>query len=209
MSTVEIFGRSSSLFTRVARIVAHELEVPYRLVVIPDMTTVDAAAYGGNPALKLPALRREGGLLVGTENICRALAEQAAGARRIVWPEELRRDVSRNAQELVAHAMAAQVQLAMGTVVAGLPADNVYFVKARAGLEGALRWLDDHLADALASLPSPRALSYFEVALFCLLEHLPFRGTLAVEPYAALTRFARDFAARPSAQRTPYGFDAP
>jgi glutathione S-transferase len=208
MSTLQIVGRSSSLFTRVPRMFAHELGIAVELVVVPDMTVVDPSAYAGNPALKLPTLRRaDGGLVFGAENICRALADSAGASARIVWPEQLREDVSRNAQELVWHAMAAQVQLVFGTVVGQLPAENVYFAKGRAGLEGALRWLDQNVEAALAALPSPRDLSLFEVTLYCLVEHLAFRATLPVEPYPALIRFARAYAERPSAQQTGYRFD--
>ena len=205
---MEIIGRSSSHYTRVARIVADELGVPVTLVPIRDLTDLDDATYGGNPALKLPTLRRGGALLFGTENICRALAEAAPAGRRVVWPEALRDDVARNAQELVWHAMAAQVQLVVGTMIGKLPADNVYFAKARAGFAGALRWLDAHVDAALAALPDGRAVSLLEVTMFCLLDHLTFRATLPVEPYPALRRFAATFAARPSARRTPYRFDA-
>jgi glutathione S-transferase len=207
--TVQLVGRSSSLFTRVPAIFAHELRVPFELLPIHDMTAVDPAVYGGNPALKLPALRRDGSLVLGAENICRALADMADGTLRVVWPEQLREDVSRNAQELVWHAMAAQVQLVLGTIVGKLPADNVYFKKGRAGFEGALRWLDDNLASALGALPSPRDVSLFEVTLFCLIEHIAFRGTLPLDPYPSLRRFTADFALRPSAQSTVYRFDAP
>ena len=79
-----------------------------------------------------------------------------------------------------------------GTIVGKLPADNVYFAKGRNGFEGALRWLDDNLAAALRAIPSPRDLSLFEVTLFCLIEHLTFRGTLPVEPYPSLVRFAQN-----------------
>lgn len=209
METVQIIGRTSSLFTRVSLIFAHELGVPFELAPIHDMMQVDAAVYAGNPALKMPTLRRAGTVLFGAENICRALAELAGAGPRIAWPEQLRDDLSRNAHELVRHAMAAQVQLVFGTMVGKLPADNIYFAKGRAGFEGALRWLDDNLAGALRALPSPRDLSLFEVNLFCLVEHLTFRATLPVEPYPSLARFAGDFAARPSAQRTAYRFDTP
>jgi glutathione S-transferase len=209
MSDVQIIGRSSSHFTRLTLIFAHELGVPFELVPIHDMTVVEPDVYAGNPALKLPTLRRGGSLVFGADNICRALAELAGADRRVVWPEELRSDVARNAHELVRHGMAAQVQLVFGTVVCELPADNLYFAKARQGFEGALRWLDDHLARVLDALPSPRDLSLFEAALFCLVDHLSFRPTLPVEPYPALVRFAGAFAARPSARRTQYRFDAP
>lgn len=104
--------------------------------------------------------------------------------------------------------MAAQVQLIFGTMVGKLPAADIYFAKCRAGFEGALRWLDDNLAEALGALPSPRDLSLFEVTLFCLMEHIAFRGTLSAEPYPSLVRFRDSFATRPSAQQTAYRFDS-
>jgi glutathione S-transferase len=208
MTTMQIIGRSSSLFTRVPLIFAHELGVPIELVPIHDMSKTDPEVYAGNPALKLPTLRRSGSLVFGAENICRALADAADSRQRIVWPEQLRDDVSRNAQEMVWHAMAAQVQLVFGTMIGKLPPENVYFAKGRAGFEGAVRWLNDHVDEALRALPSSRDLSLFEVTLLCLVDHLSFRATLPVDPYPALVRFARDFGARPSAQRTTYRFDA-
>jgi hypothetical protein len=104
--------------------------------------------------------------------------------------------------------MAAQVQLVLGTIVGKLPAEHVYFAKGRAGFEGALRWLDEHVEAALAALP-PRDLSLFEVTLFCLIEHLVFRQSLPVEPYPRLVQFARVFGERPAARATAYKFDPP
>jgi len=103
--------------------------------------------------------------------------------------------------------MTAQVQIVFGTLVAKLPAENLYFQKARTGFEGALSWLDAHLPEALNALPASRQLSLFEASLFCLIEHLHFRQTLPVEPYSGLEAFRQTFAARPSARNTPYQFD--
>lgn len=207
VTPVEIVGRSSSHYTRVARIFAHELGVPFELVPVHDMTRGDPATYGDNPALKLPTLHLGAERVFGAENICRTLAELAGGARHIVWPEDARALVARNAQELAWHGMAAQVQLVLGTAVAKLPADNVYFAKAREGFAGALRWLDEHVDEVTAGLPAPRDLSLFEVVLFCLVEHVAFRGTMPLDAHPSLVRFARTFAARPSAERTAYRFD--
>jgi glutathione S-transferase len=206
---MQLVGRSSSHFTRVARIFAQELAVPIELVPIYDMKALGPEVYAGNPALKLPILRTDTGVVFGALNICRTLAERATRPARIVWPEDLRDELSRNAQEMVWHAMAAQVQIIMGTAIGKLPADNVFFVKIRAGLEGALSWLDANLAESLRLLPTPRDLSVFEVSLFCLIEHLSFRITVPVTPYRALARFASDFAERPSARATVYQFDTP
>ncbi len=207
---LQLIGRSSSHFTRVARIFAHELEVPIELVQVLDLTSTDRAAYAGNPAMKIPSLRRpDGSLLFGTENICRALAELAPAPRRVVWPEAVRADVARNAQELTWHGMAAQVQLIVGTLLGKLPADHVYFSKGRLGFEGALGWLDANLEAALAALPSARDLSLLEVTLFCLIEHLVFRPTVEIEPHANLRAFAAAFGERPSARATFYAFATP
>jgi glutathione S-transferase len=207
---MQIVGRNSSHFTRLPRIFAQELGVPLELVPIYDMRALGPEVYAGNPALKLPILRTETGVIFGALNICRAIAERATRPARIVWPEDLRDDLSRNAQEMVWHAMTAQVQIIMGTGIGKLPADNVFFVKTRTGLEGALSWLEANLAAALNVLPSPRDLSVFEVSLFCLMEHLSFRVTVPVEPYPALARFAAGFAAaNASARATPFKFDTP
>lgn len=206
-----LVGREGSHFTRVARIFAEELGVSLPMTPVYDLKSTESATFGGNPARKVPALIEGEGddaeILVGTENICRRLAELSTRERRIVWPEQLTSAVSRNAQELVWHAMAAQVQLAFGTMANDLPADNLFFVKGRAGFEASLVWLDEHLAPALAALPKTRDLSLFEVTLFCLMEHLPFRGTLSTQPYLRLRAFAAEFGRRESAQRTPYRFD--
>jgi glutathione S-transferase len=209
MNALQIVGRRSSLFTRLPLIFAEELAVPYELVPIYDMAALGPEVYAGNPALKLPILRAEGAVLFGALNICRAIDERAERPARVVWPEELRATLTRNAQELVWHAMAAQVQLVMGTVVGKLPADNVYFTKASSGLEGSLEWLDVHVTDVISEMPVPRGLSVFEASLFCLVEHLAFRKTISVEAYPALIRFAQAFAERESAQKTAYRFDTP
>jgi glutathione S-transferase len=209
MTTLQIVGRRSSHFTRLTRIFAEELGVTYEIVPIYDMTVRNPEVYADNPALKLPILRMQDSVLFGTENICRAIAERAECPAQVVWPEQLRGNVSRNAQEMVWHCMATQVQIVFGTIVSKLPSDNSYFDKARSGFEGALTWLNAHLADALHALPESRSLSLFEASLFCLIDHLRFRKTVPFEKYTVLESFAREFAGRPSAQRTPYQFDVP
>jgi glutathione S-transferase len=208
IETAHIIGRTSSHYTRLTRIFAHELGIAVELTPVYDMLSSDAATYGDNPARKMPTLKRSTGLVFGAENICRTLAEMAGEPHRIVWPEEVRIDLSRNAQEMVWHAMAAQTQMVFGVLVNKLPADNVYFAKGREGFVGALGWLDTHLARVLAALPA-RDLSLFEIALFALVTHLQFRVTVPVEPYRQLLAFADNFAARPSAQATQYAFDRP
>jgi glutathione S-transferase len=185
---------------------ALEVGVQVELVPVPDMTRMEAVHYAGNPALKLPILRVDGAELFGALNICRALAERSTCQKLIVWPELLADTLSRNAQELIWHCMSAQVQLIMGTVINHLPATDGFFAKARAGLAGGLQWLDERLGDCIAALPS-RSLSVFEVSLFCLIEHLAFRPTVALDAYPGLSRFAEAYGMRHSARQTSYRFD--
>lgn len=202
-----IVGRSSSHYTRLVRLFAEEVGRPYRLLPVTDLSSLSPDNYGGNPALKLPVLRTEGESTFGAENICRVLAQGREGARRIVWPEDVVAPIVRNAQELAWSGMQAQVQLAFGGQVAALPPENIFVRKAAAGLSNTLRWLDENLAAALSGLPAARDISLFEATLFCLFEHVRFRGTIATHSYPALSAFAQTFAGRPSALKTPYGFD--
>lgn len=206
-----LVGRRSSLFTRVPLFFSVALGLDFDFEVIPDMTRLSTEAYGGHPALKLPVLRIAGTTVYGAQNICRVLVEHVAaqgGTARVVWPEELPDILVRNAHELVAHCMTAQVQQVMGVQVAGLPPDNVFFEKNRSGLGNSLRWLDANLDAVLAALPRARHFSYLEVCLFCLLEHLRFRATVEWAGLPRLAAFAQDFARHPAALATEYRFDA-
>ncbi|SEM81364.1 Glutathione S-transferase [Stigmatella aurantiaca] len=207
---LRLTGRSGSHFTRVARMFAHELAVPVELDVVHDLTSLEPAAYGGHPALKLPTLHVEGALLFGTDNICRRLAELAGRANdpRVVLSHHVTSDLVRSAQELVWHAMAVQVQLVVGLQFAKLPAESIFFTKAKAGMLGALAWLDARLDQVLAELPLPRDVSVFEVTLFCLVEHIVFRPAVSLDSFPNLRSFAAAFASRESAQRTVFRFDS-
>jgi len=202
---MQIVGRRSSLFTRVPVIVAHELGVPVQIVVVRDLTAMDEDAYGGNPALKVPTLMRDGERVFGALNISRVIAE--AATKRVVWPEDMRSDRARNAHEMLAHAMTAQIQLIMATMVGKLDAENVVFVKAKRGLEGSLAWLDANVDAVIAEMPA-RDASWFEIALGCTVEHFAFRKTLDVFPYPALVRFAEQWGQGEAARATVYRFDA-
>lgn len=204
---MKIVGRRSSLFTRLPCLVAGQLGVAYEREPIHDMTRLDAGAYAGNPALKLPILVDGERVVFGALNICRVIAARAAeGGSSVIWPEMLADDTSRNAHELVWHAMSAQVQLVMGTVIAGLPGYNVFFAKARTGLLGSLAWLEARLPALLEALP-PRRTSILEAALFCLIEHLEFRPTVALEGLPRLRDFSRRYGDCEAARCTAYTFD--
>ncbi|HVR61701.1 MAG TPA: glutathione S-transferase family protein [Polyangia bacterium] len=207
MADVAIVGRSSSLFTRVARIFAGELGVAYTFDVVPDLGSRQPDDYAGNPALKIPVLRRSGELVFGTLNICRTLAEKAPpGSTRPVWPEDLDRIPLRNAHELTQAAMTTEVSLIMAQH-AGVSRDNDYCLKMRDSLGGTLAWLDELAKAEATNLPTRDRLSYLEVSLYCLVAHIEFRGILDVSPYAAIRAFRDQFGERAAARRTSFKFD--
>jgi hypothetical protein len=203
----EIVGRSSSHFTRVTRIFAAELGVDYSLCVVHDLMSTDPREYAGNPALKLPAFRAHSGVWFGALNICRELARLSGQKAPIVWPEDLDQALAANAQELVLHAMATEVNLILANA-AQPSSGNAHVQKMEKSLKNTMSWLNENAESALAALPPDRALSYFETTLFCLVTHLEFRGVLPTRPYAALNAFTEGFSARASASSTVYRFDA-
>jgi glutathione S-transferase len=203
-AVVRIVGRSSSHFTRVVRIFAEELAVPCELQVVPSLLSTDASSYGANPGLRLPNLIVPNGPPVfGCLGGCRALAELSGRTLRIVWPEDLTSRLARNAHELTLQCMATEVSL----IMLGTSGDaQSYAEKLGVALEGMLEWLNEHVDEVVNVLP-PRDLCFFEISLFCLVEHLPFRGVRSLEPYARLCRFRDRFAERPSAVATRFRFD--
>lgn len=205
---VEIIGRQSSHYTRVARMLALELGVEAPLAPIFDLMSTDPGTYAGNPALKLPSLRVGDEMVWGSQNACRQLARLAVGGEeQVYWPENAHGSLLMNAHEIVAHAMSAQVEVVFHEVVSKRPPDATSR-KRRESLINCLGWLDTHFDEIHAHLPHDR-IALLDLMLFCLLEHLPFRNPIDLSGMPRLTSFVTSFGTRASAQATPYRFDAP
>lgn len=204
-----LVGRSSSHFTRVARLFAHELGVSHAFEVVTDLRSLAPRDYADNPALRLPILKAGDDTWFGSLAICRALARATNPRPRIVWPEQLESPLLSNAQELTLQAMATEVELIMSQAPSGAEAPTAVFTdKRRASLTGSLRWLEQHIDDVLAALAA-RDLSYLEVTLFCLVEHLEFRQVLRTSSFSRLRAFCDVYGERAAARATPFEFDGP
>lgn len=205
-SKFAIYGRSSSSFTRVARIFAAELRVDYVFHIVRDLMSSDASEYAGNPALRMPTLQTSEAAWFGALNICKELARRSEQRLTTLWPEDLRDPLIANAQELVLQAMATEVSLIMAKVAGG-DENNAHQAKMKNSLLNSMFWLEAEVRPILGALPPERDLSYLEVTLFCLLAHLEFRGVLPITPYPNLGRFCQTFGMRPSVVNTAYRFD--
>jgi glutathione S-transferase len=176
MYTCRIIGRSSSHFTRVVRVFAHELEIAHTFEPVFDLQTLDVDNYAGNPALKIPILVDESGPLFGAENVCRELTRHSAIDRSLVL---LRGDVQdrlvANAEELTLHVMSSGVSL----IMAKLDNPGTEPTKPRHSIEACLDYLDREIDAVLQRLPARRRVSFVEVALFCVVRATLGRHTLA------------------------------
>ena len=205
MAELTLVGRSSSHFTRVARIFALELGVEHAFRPVLDLSVVDPGAYAGNPALKVPVLVDERGPLFGTENVCRELARRSGRRASVVLRGDVAERFVANAEELTVHVMSAEVSLIMAKVAGDA---RLAPPKARASIEASLDWLEENLEATLGALPPDRSLSFVEAALFAVVRHLPFRDVLDVAPWPRLGAFCDRFEARAGAAATPYRYDA-
>ncbi len=205
MANLVLVGRSSSHFTRVARIFAHELGVEHEFSPVYDITSLDMPTFADNPTLRVPSLRAENGTWFGSLGISRELARRATRPCSIVWPEDLVDATSANAQEIVLETMAAEVTI-VTTRLAKLAPEHPFLAKPRARIEASVAWLERELPGVIARLPE-RSLSFLEVTAFCLATHLPFREVRSIDDCPNLVAFARTFGARASARATEYAFD--
>jgi glutathione S-transferase len=204
MSALEIVGRSSSHFTRVTRIFAHELAVPHTFRPVLDLTSMAPDAYAGHPALKVPTLVDDRGALFGSENICRELARRSTIAAQVVMRGEVDDRIVQNAEELTVHVMTAEVSLILAKLAGH---DRLAPPKVRRSMETSLDYLDAHVDTVIATLPAERVLSFVEVGLFCVVRHLPFREIMDVTAWSRLAAFCDRFGERPAAKATEYHFD--
>jgi glutathione S-transferase len=194
-----IVGRRSSSYTRVARIFALELGVQHDFKPVFDLTTLDEKAYAGNPALKIPVLVDETGPLYGTENVCRELARRAD--RKVVMRGDSADRLIANAEEMMLHVMSSEVSLIMAKITGAAAPPKVV-----RSIENCLCYLDENVEEVLRRMPE--GLSFFEVSLFCVVTHLPFRNVMDVSAWARLRDFCKRFGERDSARNTEYRFDA-
>ncbi len=207
MNDLVLVGRSSSHFTRFARIFAIEAECDFEFELLENLASSDIDYYSGNPSLTIPVLLVDGKPLLGSVNICRKFAELSGNRNHYSLPEDfIGRRLLQNSHELVMTGMSTQVTIVFSTLFAGISKDNDLVKKSHARLNGLLAWMNLNLGEVLAQLPAD-GLSTIEAALFCLLEHIEFRSTEGIVIGEDLQKFVTEFGERKSAKSTKYKMD--
>lgn len=188
-----------------------EAELSYAFGVVPDLSITDPRVYGDHPGLRIPSLRIASTTWFGSLNSCRELIRRSRRQMQVVWPEWAYENegmnIVANAQELTLQAMSTEGSFVMSRFM-DEDRNSLYSKKLYTGLRGMLNWLDQHVDQTLAALPPGRELSFLEVALFCLIEHLEFREVLETTSYKRLQSFRAHFGERSSARATVYQVDA-
>jgi glutathione S-transferase len=205
VASLVLVGRSSSHFTRIARMFGLELGVPFAFEPVYDITSTALGTFADNPTLRVPSLRTDSGTFFGSLNVSRELARRAGMEATVVWPEDLTEVAAANAQEIVLDTMAAEVTIITARL-AKLPPGHALLTKQFARIEASVAWLERELPGVISRLPA-RSLSFLEVSAFCLCVHLPFREIRQIDDAPKLAAFARAFGERESARATEYRFD--
>ncbi len=198
-----IVGRSSSHFTRLTRIFAAELGVPYSFRVVKDLLDRELATYGGNPALRIPVLMLDGQNYFGSLNICRRFSEMSPHVS-IEWPEDLAQVEDRNACEVVLQAMSTGVSQIMASR-GGVERTSPYCVKLQESLDGSLRWLESYVGRRSAD--SRFDVRYLDMALLCLVSHLVFKDSIDLTKLPEIRAFVGSASSRQSVKETAYCYD--
>jgi glutathione S-transferase len=207
MSRLVLAGRSSSHFTRLARIFAIESGCDFEFELLEDLASTNAENYSGNPSLTIPALLVDREPVLGSVNICRRFAELSGQRERYSLPEDfIGSQLLQNAHELVMTGMSAQVTIVFSTLFANIAKENGLVMKSQQRLNGLLAWLNTNWQEILAQIPQEK-LSTIEAGLFCLLEHIDFRRTEGITIGDELRKFVTNFGAKQSAKDTPFKMD--
>jgi glutathione S-transferase len=175
----QLFGTPLSHFTRKVRVLFAELGIDYDFVRAPGVLGHEPSVFGGNPLLRVPALRIDGETIIESDHIARHLVTRFDRADRLGVKSERVADLNRLA--VVNGIMDNEVVLILAKRGGLTDLENVvYFRKLASAIESGLGWLDANL-DA-----DDRAFDYGDIAAICMWQHVSHYQLVA-----GLDRFPR------------------
>lgn len=184
-----------SHFSRKVRIVLAELGISCELVHAPNLLSEDPAHFGGNPILRVPVLEDGDDWVIESDAIVRYLLERHdAGNDRFAFFSMT--VAQRNALAMISATMGAEVELLLSQR-SGLGAEHegVYFRRYRVVIRECMSWLEERGP----ALWPECDLSYLDIALACMLDHLRYNDMMPRLPECRwLSERAARHAMRPS-----------
>lgn len=192
--SLRLYATPLSHFARKVRILLHELDVPFELHFVEDLLSSDPKDFGGNPILRIPTLVDGDAWVVESDQIARHCAERFDPTdRHAVLSLSLRQ---RNALSMINAAMAAEVEILLSQRSGIEEIESLkYFRRHYRVIEHCLAWLEE----AGPSLWTQQGLSYLDIALVCMWEHLEHYETIPnLDAFAWLTQQVDQWKGRPS-----------
>src|SRR5262245_14544310 len=159
-----------SHFSRKVRIVLRELGLDCEESYVPNLLSADPSDFGGNPILRVPVLRDGAQWVVESDQIVRYLLETYdRGNDRFAF-FSMSTD-QRNALSIVSAVMGADVELLLSRRSGlGDQAGGLYFSRYREVIDRGLAWLEGNAATIWPAVE----LSYLDIALLCMWDHLRY-----------------------------------
>ncbi len=160
---IRLHGTPRSHFTRVVRILCHELGLEVEEVDIGNAGTSEA--FGGNPLMQVPVLVDGERAVWSSHDICRYLVERQGadplGIESLDWQR-------RNLVSVIHGVMSAEVRLILAERC-GMDTTGGVFDKARETLRRGLAWIDERIEGEVG-------LTYPAVCAVAMWDHLLFYG---------------------------------
>ena len=157
-----LYGTPRSHFTRIVRILGHELGLEYQWIDVGNIGT--AEAFGGNPLMAVPVLADGDRTIWNSHDICRYLVEREQadplGVETLDW-------MGRRFLTVIHGVMNAEVRLILAERSGLETRGVVVFDKTRETIRQGLGWLD-------ANVETYRGLTYPAVCVTAMWDHLLF-----------------------------------
>ncbi len=178
-SDMKLYLTKLSHFSRKVRLILDLYSVPYEVIDIGNVADSDQLNFAGNPLMSVPVLEDGKHWLIESDHIAVYLSQKLDSNNRY---KILTRELSvLNARAVLNGIMSSEVKyiLAKRTQV---PVEQYsYFAKCLKVIDQGLAWLESR-----SELFTPEYISYLDLHLVCVWDHLQYYELLDMNRFAAL-----------------------
>lgn len=191
---IKLYGTELSHFARKVRLLIDHYSIPCEFVDIGNVAEAEQQKFAQNPLMKVPVLVDEDNWVLDSDHIASYLVDRFDGSDRF---QVATKDVfNLNARAVMNGIMAEEVKILLAKRT-GIPVENFpFFDKATASIKNGLSWLESH-----ASRFDGDALSYREMHLVCMWDHLSHYATVSLE-YTQIAKIVSEVSEAPLIRRS-------